>query len=369
MSAVLPPASSLQVSFNRWSEQLLARRCADREKAERGIFQSYSAAGLPAPENIIWCRGPLDIARQLAKLSRITVPGASLKAELFDQIESQASIMAESFWNDLFRSSASCLRKDPAAGQISQAVTKASGRILGRPSIRATNFFLNFRGAHPIVPAAGFAEVSIGPAQFARLAIYNFLLEKGEWEPDCGRMQGLCSVAESAGWLAPFEKVCWVAEPPDLLALDARGRLHSSAGPALRYRDGLTVWAWKGVEVPQWAITNPERIEPSYLTAVRDPAVRRCLIELMTPERLIASGVARPAAMDSCGTLWVATWRHRGTVFDKWCAVEVRDGTIVNGTRKHYFIPVPDYVQSAREAVAWTYGMSESGYKGLRERT
>jgi hypothetical protein len=124
------------------------------------------------------------------------------------------------------------------------------------------------------------------------------------------------------------------------------------------------------VEVPAWAIEHPERISISTLDCTLDPVLRHCLIEIMTPERLIASGAAKRLARDETGTLWGITWQHRGVTLDKWKAVEVVDGTAEpNGTCRHYVIPVPAKVRTAREAVAWTYGLSAAEYAGLQLRT
>jgi hypothetical protein len=63
--------------------------------------------------------------------------------------------------------------------------------------------------------------------------------------------------------------------------------------------------------------------------------------------------------------LWRKQWFR-----DAWAAVEVVNGTPEpDGTRRHYFLQVPPDLHSAREAVAWTYGMTAQQYAGLRVRT
>ena len=64
------------------------------------------------------------------------------------------------------------------------------------------------------------------------------------------------------------------------------------------------------------------------------------------------------------------TWPHDTRNLDKWNAVEVIDGTPgPDGQRKHYVLPVPTNLRSAREAVAWTYGLSSAQYAELNLRT
>ena len=61
---------------------------------------------------------------------------------------------------------------------------------------------------------------------------------------------GLWALARNASWIVPHEHVCWLMERPQLIRLDANGRLHAPDGPALRYGDGSKIYAWKGILLP-----------------------------------------------------------------------------------------------------------------------
>jgi hypothetical protein len=220
------------------------------------------------------------------------------------------------------------------------------------------------------LPRSSFKEFAIGPAELASLSVYEYLRDATGCERETRDLCGLWKIAANAGWLVPHEHACWICEQPELIRVDGQGLLHSAEGPALRYGDGWSVWAWKGVQVPAWAIEHPEHISISTLDCTLDPVLRRCLIEIMTPEQLIASGAAKRLARDESGTLWGVTWRHRGITVDEWKAVEVVDGTAgANGIYRHYVIPVPAKLHTAREAVAWTYGLSGAEYARLQLRT
>jgi hypothetical protein len=68
--------------------------------------------------------------------------------------------------------------------------------------------------------------------------------------------------------------------------------------------------------------------------------------------------------------LWTAHWRYRNVVIDTWQVVEVVDGTPQrDGTPKRYFLTVPARMRTAREAVAWTYGLTAEQYGRLELRT
>jgi hypothetical protein len=357
-----PQIDALRDHFGRWASLRLSCQPADRRTAEQGIRLAYAAAGLAPPKQIIWCGGPMEIAEELAALRGTTPIGPSVKQEIFDCVRRRAGTLAEIFWKDVLCSALQLdAQRRQAAEAIDQVVVEAVNSRLCRFSARARHAVRRLRGFPPVLPNLSFSEVAIGPSELASLAVYKYLRDAVGCKNETRRLRGLWKLAASAGWLAPYEHVCWVSDRPDILRVDAKGRLHSSDGPALRYRDGWSVWAWKGMEVPAWAIEHPERITVSTLDCTFDPALRRCLIEIMTPERLIASGAAKRLGRDEAGTLWGMTWSHRGVTLDKWCAVEVVNGTPgPDGERKHHVLPVPTNLRTAREAIAWAYGLSSA---------
>ena len=81
--------------------------------------------------------------------------------------------------------------------------------------------------------------------------------------------------------------------------------------------------------------------------------------------------MGRPAsAEDETGVLWRKLWGFRGVTVGSWTAVEVVNGTPeADGSRKRYVLRVPSRMRTAREAVAWTYGLTEKQYAGLELRT
>jgi hypothetical protein len=346
-------------------------RPADRRTAEQGIRLAYAAAGLAAPKRIIWCGGPMEIAEQLAVVSPGVPIGANVKQEIFDSVRDSVATLSEILWKDVLSAAVELdAQRRFGAEAIDRAVVEAADALLSRFSVRVRHAALRLRGLPRLLPKSSFSDVALGPGQLASLAVYEQLRDAAGRKSETRRLRGLWKIAASAGWIVPHEHACWISERPDILRVDARGRLHSADGPALRYRDGWSVFAWKGVEVPAWAIEHPERITVSTLDCTLDPMLRRCLIEIMTPERLIASGAARRLSHDETGTLWGMTWSHRGVTLDTWCAVEVEDGMAgPNGDGRRNVLPVPTDLHTAREAVAWTCGLSGVQSAGLQLRT
>lgn len=229
---------------------------------------------------------------------------------------------------------------------------------------------LRLRGQPRLLPKWSFEEIAIGPNELASLAIYEYLHDVLPWKDMTGSLRGLWHIGGSAGWVVPHERVCWISERPSLLHTDIMGRLHCADGPALRYRDGWSAHAWKGASVPAWTIEHPELITSDALASTFEPVLRDCMIEIMTPERFVKSGTPHRVSEDECGVLWRKLWGYRGATIGSWTAVEVLNGTSEpDGTRKTYFLRVPSRIRTAREAVAWTYGLTAEEYAQLAIRT
>ena len=93
------------------------------------------------------------------------------------------------------------------------------------------------------------------------------------------RARSLYQIAKHCGWLWMFEGVCVLTDPHEFLQEDDAGRLHCANGPALRYADGLEIYAWHGVNVPPAVITHPAQITPRMIKDERNSEVRRVMIE------------------------------------------------------------------------------------------
>jgi hypothetical protein len=378
------PFDDLKDYLDRWAKVRMSCEPADRVAAEDGIRQAYAAAGLAPPDHIVWCGGPMEIARRLAAaVSAGDLVGANVKADVFDRVRERVGTLAEIFWKEVVLTALEVShnatirtavsehsRCNEVSGAVNRAVLKAVDAYLSRFSVRARHAALRLRGLPRLLPRASFEEVAIGPDPLASLGVYEYLHDVLPWRDLTHPMQGIWKIARNAGWVVPHERVCWVSERPKLLRTDASARLHCPDRPALQYPDGWSFYAWKGVEVPAWVIEHPERITPDTISDQIDPVLRNCMIEIMTPERFVRSGGATRVSEDDSGVLWRTRWSHRGVTIGAWAVVEVVNGTAESdGSRRRYFLRVPSRLSTAREAVAWTYGLSRERYAELEVRT
>jgi hypothetical protein len=87
-----------------------------------------------------------------------------------------------------------------------------------------------------------------------------------------------CTLVKSCGWFYPFDDFCIITDRPEIIARDDRGRPHSDNGPALRYRDGYSLYASHGVRVPTDLGVDHSKITVARIDAEQNAEVRRVLI-------------------------------------------------------------------------------------------
>jgi hypothetical protein len=236
---------------------------------------------------------------------------------------------------------------------IDEAIWRLSERALPRLRLRFSDFFPRR------TRRLGFAASSFSPLSAHWLGLMECVNEVCGLVRQTQPLAGLWEIARHASWMVPHASVCWLMERPQLIRTDPNGRLHAPDSPALQYGDGCKVYAWKGIILPAHLIEQRDRIDVRGIETVTDPHIRRCMIDIMTPQRFVESGGAYRVAEDDTGILWRQRWR-----WEAWAAVEVINGTPEpDGTYKRYFLQVPPTVRTPREGVAWTYGLSERHYR------
>jgi hypothetical protein len=361
-------AAALGTFRARWRAIRRSTEPADRGAAEGGVRLAYRAAGLAPPERMIWCNSPIALAH--LALRSTAADGRNVKAAIMHRLRRQAAASVARRVGRRVRTevdnkvnSADALA-DSAVEAVVQAAAQDDEPLLRR--LRRSRPLTWSRLLSALIGHEGLQIEAVGPHELSWLATYDYFRNVLALREETEGLLGLLQLAAAAGWWQPHERTCWLAERPELLHGDERDRLHDAEGPALRFRDGFAVWAWKGVEIPRWLIERPEHITLALIDAESNVQVRRCMIEIMTPERYVAKGGAVRVAEDETGVLWRKIW----LASDAWAAVEVINATPEpDGTRRHFFLQVPPHMRTAREAVAWTYGLTPHAYRQLVVRT
>jgi hypothetical protein len=151
---------------------------------------------------------------------------------------------------------------------------------------------------------------------------------------------------------------------PSIARLDDAGRFHSDAGPAFAWLDDVRDYYWHGVRVEAYVVEDPGRITVADIERERNVEVRRVKLERFGQGRYLIESGARVVHRDDFGILlWKDFPNDEPLVM-----VKVVNATPEpDGTCKDYFLRVPPHMQTAREAVAWTFGKTPVNYRPTYE--
>jgi hypothetical protein len=178
------------------------------------------------------------------------------------------------------------------------------------------------------------------------------------------REKAMRDLAQSAGWCWPGKHVVVVSDRPEMLKRDDLGRTHSAVGPAVRYRDGWSVYAWHDVIVPADWIERPSEVDPKLALTHRNISERTALCQILGWDKVLKQ--LKHTVVDAdpdpqIGTLISVNLPDSpGTRF-----LTVR-GPGAGGPDAQHVLGVPREMRSAREANAWTYRLSPDTFNILR---
>jgi hypothetical protein len=418
---------TLEQVRDNWRSYGLATGPTDRAACQAAIVEAYKAVGMQAPRIFIWLKSPWQ-ANTAAKLieSNIDWP-FSLSTAQYDtweaawkgalkQVEAArgpelwqaerkrirqeaekkvmdkhgflldthvkdefALGMGISIWRYMrtiagkpvysrIREQAEGAVKAAIAGKLSSVVEEQIYHELVQPVHQQVWSYV----AEPLkqqVPAmagvlAGVQKWECGYGQHDAgwLSYYYFIktLGIGGTEP----LEGLFKMAQSGFWWWPFENVCVLSDRPLTLARDNRNRLHHETDMCMRFGDGWGLYAWRGVLVPPYVVLLPEPLTFDLIESERNAEVRRVLIERYGLDNYLREGKVLRLHEDQCGILYRMNLPGDEPIL----VVRVQNSTPEpDGTIKEYFLRVPPTMQRARQAVAWTFGLSEEEYHPLTE--
>lgn len=171
------------------------------------------------------------------------------------------------------------------------------------------------------------------------------------------------TLAQNSFWWYSFEKVCVVCDRPSAIHFDNQNRLHCEDDAAIRFSDGWGVYTWHGVLVSEEIIMQP--ITYQRILDERNAEIKRVMIERYGEENFIRELGADPLHEDAFGKFYRVDYGDKEPL----CLVRVVDPS----TDRVYFLQVPpvdaqgNIMERAKQAVAWTFGLSEDEYQPLKE--
>ena len=345
---------------------------AERERAEAGVRTAYTTAGLAPPERIVWVPSPAHGAIAAALIDGHE--DALREAGLGEHIASVAPLIDIPDRGGSVRESVRTLPWDRARAAIcselgpeqwAQVWTETVGRLWSQVDgitawIRRAIGAL--AGDHPAVATTlrgATLDAVLGQHDAPWLSLIDALGHLGTPGHPGAALAGMAEVARTAGWWWPYERLAIVSERPVELHQDDQNRLHRGDGPALVYGDGFALHAWHGTPLPQEFVESLADLNPERIRAESNIELRRIMLEIFGYDRYLAETGAKPVNRSEFGTLWRIVLPNDEPIL----MVEVTNSTPEpDGTYRTYFLRVPPRTLTAREGVAWTFGLDAREY-------
>ncbi|MEU9796851.1 DUF6745 domain-containing protein [Streptomyces sparsogenes] len=388
------PPTGTTGAVERWRAVAAATGPADRGAAEAGVRLAYDAAGLPRPERIVWVGSPLEgtAAALLLAGRRDILPGeiagraaGALRAAGVEPVAGAAGAAGASV-REAVRTLPWAAARQRLHGTLGGSGWAERWALTGAP-LWDTTRSLTERVRTGVVEALtaqpdqeqeqGRGRTRARDREAAvRLAMLDAVLgqhdapwlaavaEDGDAASGAGELAGPAEVARAAGWWWPYEKAVLIAERPLELHRDEAGRLDRGDGPALAYPDGFALYAWRGMPVPAAFLEQLSTLTAERIRAEENAELRRVMLEHYGYDRYLEESGARPVHRDETGVLWRIEMPGDEPV----TMVEVVNSTPEpDGTHRTYWLRVPPRTRTAREGVAWTFGLEADGYAPERE--
>ncbi|MBB5936632.1 DUF6745 domain-containing protein [Streptomyces zagrosensis] len=393
-----------------WRAVAASTARADRAAAEAGVRLAYQRAGLAGPSRVVWAPSPLlataavllmtgerermpdgiaEHAAQLLRTAGIDPQRPELGASVREAVRTAPweaerrrvhAALGTGGWADRWALTSAALwdltraLTDRVRGGITQVLTGPSGDLaadLG-PGQGASGRGASEQGSGT---AEGASAQELDRAErneretAVRLALLDAVLGQHDapWLAAFDGAEGLAgvsAVAQAAGWWWPYENVAIIAERPSELYRDEAGRLDRGDGPALAFPDGFALYAWRGMPVPANFLHSLGELDATRIRTEENAELRRVMLEHYGYDRYLSESGAQPVHEDETGVLWRIELDDDEPVV----MVEVVNSTPEpDGSSRTYWLRVPPRTRTAREGVAWTFGVSADAYEPQRQ--
>ncbi|MET7638574.1 DUF6745 domain-containing protein [Streptomyces sp. NPDC005438] len=341
-----------------WRAVASATGPGDRAAAEAGVRLAYRRAGLPEPERLVWTRSPREAVRLLrGDLSSAQVPAADAAA-----VAARGASVREALRSRPWAAERAALHQ-----RLGTRGWSAHWQAVGAEMWESTRIPVDRVWSGVIEELAEhrkdetrirllLLEAVLGQHDAAWLSV----LDTGPGS----RMEGLATAAGEAGWWWPYERVAVLSERPTELHRDEVGRLDREDGPALAYADGFALHAWRGMPVSGDFLASLRHLTADHIRTEENAELRRVMLEHYGYDRYLHESGAVPVGRDEAGVLWRIPLPDDEDVV----MVEVVNSTPEpDGSHRTYWLRVPPTTRTAREGVAWTFGLGVEAYEPLRQ--
>ena len=360
-------AALIPVYREKWRARSLSTGPINRSQAAETIKSAYSAIGLKAPE-IIFVDRPYEAAHLI--LSRFDNPSSELLSQFERKLRSQLEKQLRGYLGSQLESE---LESQLQTQQSARRYTQLQAQMWEAQR----NYLAGFI-ASQLLPQEVLNERSrdfywqrLGREQFSNCiqpvlwAAYGSLLDfcisvLNLPYSNCRNWIVFQSIVRDCGLIYPYDKVCIVCDKPlakpskrIALSADSNHRLHAEGTPAVQFADGVSIYAYHGVILPEWyGSLHPDQWPSKWVLKEQNAEVRRALIQGITYDRICQELAVKE--LDS--------WQEYTLL-----SVDFDDDFSIRGNAKPVYLlkmtcpstghihalRVPPNVRSALEAIRW----------------
>jgi hypothetical protein len=172
-------------------------------------------------------------------------------------------------------------------------------------------------------------------------------------------VESYLELARNCSWSHLTRAWAFIMDRPTEIHFDDDGRLSNWPGPAIKFRDGSGIYRLQDMEMPKVY----GELTAGKIHSFDNVEVRRALRETMGMGEYLRQVEATLVAEDEVGKLW----RYSDVGTRRMMVQVVNSTPELDGTYREFFLRVPVNMSTPKQAVAWTFNMTEEEYAPVAE--
>jgi len=225
--------SQLTIYRDKWLSIGLDTKPIDREKAIEAIYTVYGCVGLKNPD-IIFADSPLGCLNTYTRLKNRVDNQVSY--QVWNQVYNQVSYQVRhQVLNQVFYQVLNQVYNQVSYQVRDQVSYHVRDQVLYQASDQLNNFCYGNNDAH-------------------WLGFYEYFKDVCNLIEETKMLEGLWLAAKSMHWYLPYKNICIVSNRPEHISFNSNNKLHNDMGPAIRYRDGFSIYANNGAVIEPFKI-------------------------------------------------------------------------------------------------------------------
>ena len=356
----------LEAHSQMWIKRILRTEPTDREQLTQAIRDLYRVSDLKEP-NVSIVNSPIIMAAAYgaaAAMWYVSENDVDIKITPVKKKRPMNPVYVET-WNSVVESIVGSKFKVPKI--------KVNTEVVEDVSDSALQACRDMAGDFGIACSKKWYRVYQGGAYWAQYDSYLTGLRDviGLQLPVFDKYEAWERAAIYGTFRVMHEKFCIVSDFPSKILMDEENRAHCENGPSHQWRDGLKLYHWHGVQVPEKWIMDRENVEPSEVLTVENVEQRAAGAEIIGWAKMaekLDMRVIDGSPDTDLGALVEMTLPGLDSPGRFLMAKCPRNGTICEGVPEVSDIDnLP--IDTAVAAQAWRIGDPQSEYEHPQRRT